>query len=47
MGVAHLLDGGAQELAGFAGPPPLLEASRLALVGCDPRETAAAAECRL
>ena len=38
MGVAHLLGGGAQELAGFAGPPPLLEASRLALVGCDPRE---------
>ncbi len=38
MGVAHLLGGGAPELAGFAGPPPLLEASRLALVGCDPRE---------
>jgi arginase len=38
-GVAHLLGGGTPELAGLAGPPPLLEASRLALVGGDPRET--------
>jgi arginase len=39
MGVAHLLGGGAPELAGFAGPPSLLAARRLALVGGDPRET--------
>jgi arginase len=39
MGVAHLLGRGAPELAGFAGRPPLLEASRLALVGGDSRET--------
>ncbi len=38
MGVAHLLGGGAADLAGFAGPPPLIDAGRLALVGCDPRE---------
>ena len=38
MRVAHLLGAGAPELAGFAGPPPLLAARRLALVGCDPRE---------
>jgi arginase len=38
-GVAHLLGGGAPELAGLAGPPPLLAAERLALVGGDPRET--------
>jgi arginase len=38
-GVAHLLGGGTPELAGLAGPPPLLEPSRLALVGGDPRET--------
>ncbi len=38
MGVAHLLGGGARELAGLAGAPPLLEARRLALVGCDLRE---------
>ncbi len=39
MGVAHLLGRGAPELAGLAGQPPLLEPSRLALVGGDPRET--------
>jgi arginase len=38
-GIAHLLGGGTPELAELAGPPPLLEASRLALVGGDPRET--------
>jgi arginase len=38
-GVTHLLGGGAPELAGLAGPPPLLAAERLALVGGDPRET--------
>jgi arginase len=39
MGVAHLLGGGAPELAGLAGTTPLLAARRLALVGGDPRET--------
>ena len=39
MGVAHLLGQGAAELAGLDGPPPLLEPSRLAIVGSDPRET--------
>jgi arginase len=38
-GVAHLLGRGAPELAGFAGAPPLLESARIALVGCDPRES--------
>lgn len=38
-GIAHLLGHGAPELAGLAGRPPLLEASRLAIVGSDPRET--------
>jgi arginase len=37
-GVAHLLGYGEPELAGLAGPPPLLHPSRLAIVGCDPRE---------
>ncbi len=37
-GIAHLLGRGAPELAAFAGPPPLLESARIALVGCDPRE---------
>jgi arginase len=39
MGVTHLLGGGAPELAGLAGPPPLLDPARLAIVGSDPRET--------
>jgi arginase len=39
MGVAHLLGHGAAELAGLDGPPPLLQPSRLAIVGSDPRET--------
>ncbi|HEY5359694.1 MAG TPA: arginase family protein [Streptosporangiaceae bacterium] len=39
MGIAHLLGRGAPELAGLGGAPPLLTASRLALVGGDPRET--------
>jgi arginase len=39
MGVTHLLGGGAPELAGLAGRPPLLAPSRLAIVGADPRET--------
>jgi arginase len=39
MGVAHLLGGGAPELAGLAGQQPLLAPQRLALVGGDPRET--------
>jgi arginase len=39
MGIVHLLGGGAPELAGLAGPPPLLEPDRLAIVGADPRET--------
>ena len=38
-GVAHLLGHGTPELAGLAGPAPLLEPARLALVGGDPRET--------
>jgi arginase len=41
-GVAHLLGRGEPELAGLAGDPPLLEPSRLAIVGSDPRETGAA-----
>jgi len=39
MGVAHLLGHGAAELAGLDGPPPLLQPSRLGIVGGDPRET--------
>src|SRR5450755_2802125 len=39
MGVTHLLGGGAPELAGLAGPPPLLAPARLAIIGADPRET--------
>jgi len=37
MGIAHLLGQGAPELTGLGGTaPPLLEASRLAILGCDP-----------
>jgi arginase len=39
MGITHLLGGGAPELAGLAGQPPLLDPARLAIVGSDPRET--------
>jgi arginase len=39
MGVAHLLGHGAGELARLDGAPPLLEPTRLAIVGSDPRET--------
>jgi arginase len=39
MGIAHLLGRGAPELAGLAGPPPLLEPANLAILGSDPRET--------
>lgn len=41
-GIAHLLGHGEPDLAGLAGRPPLLEPSRLAIVGSDPRETGAA-----
>jgi arginase len=37
-GIAHLLGYGEPELAGLAGQSPLLQPSRLAIVGCDPRE---------
>jgi arginase len=37
-GIAHLLGLGEPDLAGLAGETPLLDASRLAIVGCDPRE---------
>jgi arginase len=37
-GVSYLLGYGQPELAGLDGRPPLLEPSRLAIVGCDPRE---------
>jgi arginase len=37
-GIAHLLGYGEPELAGLAGERPLLHPSRLAIVGCDPRE---------
>jgi arginase len=37
-GIWHLLGYGEPELAGLAGRPPLLDSSRLAIVGCDPRE---------
>jgi arginase len=38
-GVAHLLGHGTPELSALAGPGPLLEPGRLALIGGDPRET--------
>jgi arginase len=38
MGIAHLLGRGAPELTGLAGPAPLLEPRRLAMIGGDPRE---------
>jgi arginase len=41
-GIAHLLGGGTAELAGLDGAAPLLTPSRLALMGCDPREVSAA-----
>lgn len=37
-GVWHLLGLGEPELARLGGEPPLLEPSRLAILGCDPRE---------
>jgi arginase len=37
-GIAHLLGHGTTELAGLDGEPPLVEPSRLAILGCDPRE---------
>ena len=37
-GISHLLGQGEPELVQLAGQPPLLEGSRLAIVGCDPRE---------
>ncbi|HEY2506383.1 MAG TPA: arginase family protein [Streptosporangiaceae bacterium] len=37
-GIAHLVGLATSELATFGGPAPLLAPSRLALVGCDPRE---------
>jgi arginase len=40
-GIAHLLGFGEPALAGLAGDSPLLEPSRLAMVGCDPREVTA------
>jgi arginase len=40
-GIAHMLGQGAPELAGVGGTPPLLTPGRLALVGCDPRESTA------
>jgi arginase len=40
-GIAYLLGQGAPELAGLDGAPPLLTPERLALVGCDPRESTA------
>jgi arginase len=39
QGIAYLLGQGAPELAGLGGTPPLLTADRLALIGCDPRES--------
>jgi arginase len=41
-GVAHLLGYGEPELAGLAAEAPLLHPSRLAIVGCDPREVSEA-----
>jgi arginase len=37
-GIWHLLGHGEPELAQLAGPPPLLDAARLVLLGLDPRE---------
>jgi arginase len=37
-GIWHLLGYGEPELARLAGEPPLLDPSRLAILGCDPRE---------
>jgi len=37
-GIAHLLGLGEPDLAGLAGETPLLHGSRIAMVGCDPRE---------
>jgi arginase len=37
-GIAHLLGAGEPELAGLGGPPPLLDGSRIAMLGSDPRE---------
>jgi arginase len=37
-GIVHLLGGGTPELACLAGEPPLLDGSRLVMLGCDPRE---------
>ena len=37
-GIAHLLGYGEPELTGLAGEPPMLQPSRLAIVGCDPLE---------
>jgi arginase len=37
-GIWHLLGHGEPELAGLAGEPPLLQGTRLAIVGLDPRE---------
>jgi arginase len=39
MGISHLLGRGAPELTALGGHAPLLEASRLAILGSDPRET--------
>ncbi len=41
-GISHLLGYGEPELAGLAGEAPLLHPSRLAIVGCDPREVSEA-----
>lgn len=40
-GISHLLGHGEPELVRLAGEPPLLDPSRLAIVGCDPREVTA------
>jgi arginase len=40
-GIAHLLGYGDPRLAKLGGEDPLLEPSRLAIVGCDPREVSA------
>jgi arginase len=41
-GIWHLLGEGETELASIAGAIPLLDGSRLAMLGCDPREQTAA-----
>ena len=46
-GIAHLLGDGEPALAGLAGQPPLLEGSRLAMLGCDPREQSEAGRAYL